>query len=375
MIKFEKVQNFWSRVSLKIRRDIIRLLGVRSKENFFLDSPIVIPRNDVERIGIYAKPETFVVPHLIQKGDMVTYSFQRRYIYEIPNAIIDPITGLVYDQHGKFIAESSAWEPIRLLSEIPRPRIKIPSVMLKGTYVFLPTTPTYYHWLMQDLPVFLGAHRKMPDAKILVGAHDFKPVQTFIDRYFPEKTVKCQAPVQVERLIMAAKDGGLGNPFPPHTSVNPRDIKMLKKWFEEYMINNQDTNDKGLMLYLSRSRWSRTHEGEIALEKELEKIGFTIFHGDLDLFEQIELFSKARLIFGASGAAMSNLTWVPSKTTVVQMRRPREYYHFYYNLGKICDLNYHFLEVPEGSWGESDINHIISKVKEIINHKEYGKVS
>lgn len=366
MIKLEKIYNLLRRADMKIRRDIIRLLGHRRRYNFFLDSPISSPRDDVDRLDIYARAETFTVPHLTHEGDMVTYSFTRRYIYGIPNAIIDPVTGMVYDQHGKYIAESMAWEPTRLLSEIPRPRIKVPSTILKGRYLFLPTTPTYYHWLMQDLSPFIGAHKHAPNAKVLVGVHDFKPSQSFIERYLPDGVIKCQSPVQVEKLIMTAKDGGLGIPFPPLGSVNPQDVRVLKEWFKEYMVNDEDDQSKNLMLYLSRSRWSRAFEGEAALEQALEKMGFTIFHGDLDLFEQIKLFSKARLILGASGAAMSNIAWAPPQTTVVQMHPPKNYWHFYYNLGKMCDHDYHFLEVPKESWTESDITRIVKNLKELI---------
>lgn len=364
MIELEKFYSILRRTDMKIRRDLIRLLGVRSAGRFFLDSPISDLRDDVDRIAVYSKAENFTVPHLIHKGDMVTYSFQRRYIYEIPNAIIDPVTGLVYDQYGTLIAESSAWLLARLLSEIPRSTIKSPSATLEGSYVFLPTTPTYFHWLLQDLPPFLGAHSQVPNAKVLIGAHKFKPVEAFINRHFPKGVVKCQSPVRVEKLVMAAKDAGLGIPLPPLGSVNPQDIRILKEWFGKYIVNDHDVKDENVMLYLSRSRWSRTLEGEIALEQALEKIGFTIFHGDLDLFEQVKLFSKARLILGSSGAAMSNIIWAPSETTVIQMHLPKTYWNFYYNLGHMCKHNYHFLEVPEEAWTMSDIDNIIMKVKE-----------
>lgn len=369
MIEVEKIYSLLRRIDMKIKRDLIRLCGVRARELCFLDSPIVAPRDDVERIGIYAKAEDFTVPHLTHEGDMVTYSFQRRYIYEIPNAIIDPYTGMVYDQYGNYIPESSAWEPTRLLTEIPRPRIKSPSVTLKGKYVFLPATPTYYHWLMQDLPPFLGAYSQVSKAKVLVGAHDFKPLQAFIKRYLSEEVKKCKSPIRVEKLVMAAKDGGLGIPFPPIGSVNPQDIRVLKKHFKEYIVNDKKPEGGSIMIYLSRSKWKRSFKGEEVLEQALEKIGFTIFHGDLDLFEQIKLFSNACVILGASGAAMSNITWAPPKTIVVQMHIPNVFWNFYYNLGKMCDHDYHFLEVPDESWTKLDIEHIVSKVKGFIDIK------
>ena len=357
-----KLYSLIRRADMKIRRDIIRLLGLRAREIHFLESPIAEPRDDVKRIGIYAKAEKFTVPHLTHEGDSVTYSFTRRYIYEIPNAIIDPLTGMVYDQEGRYIPESMAWEVTRLLSEIPRPFIRAPARTLKGKYIFLPTTPTYYHWLIQDLPVLIGAYKQVPDAQIIVGANDFKPAQMFIKRFLGKNTTRqCFMPIRVEYLVMAAKDGGLGIPFPPIGSPNLEDIRVLQDWFKED-IDRTETSDM-IKLYLSRSRWSRSHKGELLLEDALKKEGFIVFHGDLPFFEQIKLFSRAKIIVGASGAAMSNMIWARPGTRVIQLHLPKIYWNFYYNLGHICRHDYHFLEVPDHEWSKKDIESIVNKVK------------
>lgn len=362
-MSINKIYNILRRGNMKIRRDIIWLMGLQARNIRFLDSPISKPREDVKRLGIYAKAEDFIVPHLIHKEETVTYSFQRRYIYEIPNAIIDPTTGMVYDQEGNYIPESMAWETTRLLSEIPRPRIKKIKKILSGEYIFLPSTPTYYHWLIQDLPVFIGAYEKNPKAKILIGPHNFKPLQAFIKQYFCNNFKTYINPIRVEKLIMVAKDCGMGIPYPPLGSPNPEDIRRLQKYFCKY---REEKKEQKLMIYLSRSRWKRAMKSEELLEKVLKEMGFVIFHGDIGFFEQIKLFSKAKVIIGATGAAMSNMIWAMPKTKIIQLHLPKDYWHFYYNLGHICKHDYNFVEVPDAEWLETDINNIIEKIKEVI---------
>ena len=164
---------------------------------------------------------------------------------------------------------------------------------------------------------------------------------------------------------MASKTAGLGNPLPPHSTAHPEDLNMLRKWFSDYITKPNDSINTSL-IYLSRSKWKRGISGELELEKQLEELGFTIFHGDINLFEQIKLFSNARVIVGLTGAAMSNMVWMPKGATVLQLHVPNVIYRFYYNIGCMCKLNYQFFETPRDSWSISDVENIILKVKGLI---------
>ncbi len=366
MINWFRIQKFWHRVSLHLRRNIIKKLGLRLGDNYFLDNPHAGQRNDVDRIDIYAKAQNITMPDLVHKEDLITFSFPRRYIYEIPNAIIDPVTGLVYDQDGKLIAESSAWDYQRLLADVPRPRISSPTRTLKGRYLFFPTTSNLYHWLIEDLPPFLGAYQQVPDARVLIGAYNFSVIDEFIESYIPDDAIRCQAPIRVEKLIMAGKNAGLGSPFPPHNTPHPHDLVVLREWFSEYLSDIQDQNNDNIMIYVSRTRARRGIEGEALLESALEDLGFTIFHGDLSLVDEIRLFSKASFVLGMQGAGMTNIVWLPPKSKVLQLHFPKASYRFFFNMGCMLDLDYQFFEVPKERWTESDIDHIVSKVKEFI---------
>ncbi len=363
MNALQEIRNLFSRVSLKVRRGLIAKLGLKLTNNYFLDSPYMGPKINVKRVGVHSEMQNIKMPSIFDSKEIFTFSFPKRFIYEIPNATIDPVTGLVYDEKGFLIAESSAWDHQRLLAEIPRPIIRMPKRCLEGRYLFLPTTPTYYHWLIEDLPVFLSALKLNPKIKILLGAHTFKPINDFVEQYISNSIIPTSIPIRVEKLILSAKTAGLGSPIPPHSTAHPSDLKLLRKWFSSYMKNETQPTQ---MIYLSRRRWNRGIKGEDILEKRLETLGFKIFHGDLNLFEQIELFSQAKLIVGASGAAMSNMVWMQKKSNVIQLHHTNIFYRFYFNIAKMCGLEYQFVEVPEDSWTLQEINKIETLIKRII---------
>jgi len=354
----EKYINLLRRIDMKLRRKIFHYLKFQPRQNFFLDSPIGLPRTDVKRLELYAQANKLVTPHINYKEDDVVYSFQRRYIYEIDNAIIDPFTGMIYDQNGKFIAESMAWEPTRLLSEIPRPVIKKVYKFLKGKYLFLPSTPTYFHWLLQDLPPFIIAYERFSNLPVITGMQQFAPHEYFIKTFLKENDIyKFYLPVRVEKLIFAAKDAGQGTPFPPHSCVNPIDVKILRNFFRDYIF----TNKKELKIYLSRRKWKRTFKGEDKIEQKLKELGFIVFDGNLDLISQIQLFSKASIIVGRSGAAMSNMIWMQKGSKVIQLCVNQERFNFYYNLSYICSHKFKFLDIDI-----NDIDTTINKILETI---------
>src|SRR4051794_7980411 len=160
--------HFLTRAEQAIKRRVIAKLGVVSSQTFHLDSFMISPREDVDRLGVYS--EALDAPcRLPADGSNFTQHYRKRHIYRIERATIDPASGLVYDADGQFIAESSSWLPLRQLWSWPKPRIPPRTDIFPGEYVFLPGEG-YFHWLMEDLAPFLRALEQCPGAKIITPA-------------------------------------------------------------------------------------------------------------------------------------------------------------------------------------------------------------
>jgi len=76
------------------------------------------------------------------------------------------------------------------------------------------------------------------------------------------------------------------------------------------------------MIYLSRrGYYSRIMVNEAELEFRLRQIGFEIHCPEkLSIAEQIRLFQCAKILIGASGAALANIIFMPKSSTLIEIR-------------------------------------------------------
>lgn len=294
------------------KRKIICKLGFISDQKFYLDSGIVRPRTDVERIMLYsdAVDSEFVLP---VDGSKARNFYRPRFVYGVSDATIDPIPNLVYDAKGQFIAESSSWLALRQFYSWPQPKVRVPGSKLPGEFIFLPSNG-YYHWLIEDLPVFLKSLAVAPRARVLVPRTTPSYVCE-VTALIDNDIVYIDSPVRVERLVMTGKTGGMGSPVAGLTP-HPADVAVLRDFFAKHL----EPGSRGRKLYLSRVGQKRSPANEAALQAEIEKQGFELFNGTgMSLLAQIALFSSARQLIGMHGAALSNVVWAPEGVDVCEI--------------------------------------------------------
>jgi hypothetical protein len=294
------------------KRKIVGKLGFVSDQKFYLDSGIVRQRTDVERITLYSDTVDieFVLP---VDGSKARNSYRPRYVYALSDATIDPLPGLVYDAKGQFVAESSSWLALRQFYSWPQPNIGVPRSKMAGEFIFLANNG-YYHWLIEDLPVFLKSLAVAPEAKVLLPRGAVSYVREVAD-LLNNEIVVIESPVRVERLLMTGKTGGMGSPIAGLTP-HPADVATLREFFTKYL--KPESSDR--KLYLSRVGQKRSPANEADLQAEMEKHGFERFDGTgMSLRAQVELFSSATKLIGMHGAALSNVVWAPEGVDVYEI--------------------------------------------------------
>ena len=293
------------------RRTLARL-GMVSNQKFYLDSAIVQPRQDVERIMLHsdAVDIEFVLP---VDGSRARNSYRPRFVYGLSDATIDPIPSLVYDSNGQYIAESSSWLQLRQFWDWPKPRIGVPRARLAGDFIFLPSN-NYYHWLIEDLPVFLKSLAIAPNARVIVpkdAAGYVHEVAGLIDN----EKILIDSPTRVERLVMTAKTGGMGSPVAGLTP-HPADVAILREFFGKYF--ERGSCDR--KLYLSRVGQVRSPANERDLLSRMERQGYSPFEGtSVSLLSQIAMFSSASRLMGLHGAAFANIVWTREGVDVCEI--------------------------------------------------------
>jgi len=294
------------------KRKLVYRLGMVSDQKFYLDSGIVKPRADVERIMLHcdAVDIEFLLP---VDGSKARNSYRPRFVYGLTDATVDPISNLVFDSKGQFIAESSSWLPLRQFWSWPQPKMRVPASKLPGEFIFLPSNG-YYHWLIEDLPVFLKSLAVAPNAQVIVSrnaASYAREITGLIDN----DIVYVGSPVRVERLVMTAKTGGMGSPLAGLTP-HPVDVAILREFFSKY----HEPDPCNRKLYLSRVGHDRSPANEGDLQSYMEKLGFVRFDGTgKSLLSQIALFSSARQLIGLHGAAFANIVWAQEGVNVCEI--------------------------------------------------------
>lgn len=284
------------------KRKVVNHLGFVSDQKFYLDSGIVAPRTDVERVALYcdAVDIEFLLP---VDGSKARNCYRPRFVYGISDAIIDPISNLVYDSKGQFIAESSSWLALRQFYSWPQPKISVPRSRLPGEFLFLADNG-YYHWLIEDLPVFLKSLAVMPHARVILPRTASSYVHE-VAGLINNEIVHIDSPARVERLVMTAKTAGLGSPLGGLTP-HPADVAILREFFAKY----HDTGPGDRKVYLSRVGEKRSPANEPGLQLDMEKWGYVPFSGaGMSLRSQVALFSSARQLVGMHGAALANIVW------------------------------------------------------------------
>jgi capsular polysaccharide biosynthesis protein len=283
-----------------------------SDQKFYLDSGMVRSRTDVDRIMLYcdAVDIEFMLP---VDGTRARNTYRPRFVYGLTDATVDPISNLVYDSGGQFIAESSSWLPLRQFYSWPKPQITLSRSKLSGEFIFLPSN-NYYHWLVEDLPVFLKSLASAPGAHVLLSreaAFYVREVAGLIDN----DIVHISSPTRVERLVMTGKTAGMGSPLAGLTP-HPADVAILREFFAKHL----ESRPAARKIYLSRIGQKRSPANEHALQRELEQQGFARFDGaGMSLLSQIALFSSARQLIGMHGAALANIVWAPKGVDVCEI--------------------------------------------------------
>lgn len=335
--------SFLQRGFLRIKRNLIYKLGMVSDQYFYLDSYMTKNREDgIERLDVHSPQSEieFIVP---SNGKFIKSFLLERYLYRLDNPIIDPQSGFIYDRNGVFIAESSSWNLLRTFYSRPRPFISQSCKKLNGEYIFI-NDIGYGHWLLEDLPVFLGAYKSFPQAIILSPRYP-SPWLQYVLKMLNNKIIYVDKLISVEKLIMAGKSAGYGHPAHGLT-YNPYDVELLRDFFYKYLCSSQE-ND--LLLFASRRGESRCPENIIEVEKFMVSKGYKILNSELNLSlgDQIKLFSGAKKVVGIHGAALMNLVWCHLGVSVTELFADEYMPTAFPAISSIRSLNYSMLNYGE----------------------------
>jgi len=227
-----------------------------------------------------------------------SHTYSERFSVELENVLVDTENNFLYIDTGDgylLLNESTEWPVENILSTTKLPKIKEYEKIDKAS-LGLPNTG-FYHWVSEDLPNFLELtsdyaylnYSKSSNSNVLIlnqTKRDFIQVPKY---------------VYVKGLKFNSKGKDLGK-------ISPNNIATLRNFSSNLGANSQI--DKKEIFYISRSKSRRSLNNEGELEKLLKDFGVSVIYAEtLNFFEQIKLFSNAKLIIGAHGAGLVHGVW------------------------------------------------------------------
>jgi capsular polysaccharide biosynthesis protein len=219
-----------------------------------------------------------------------------------------------------------------------RPRIKV------GIHLLKEHSANFYHWLFECLPRLLHfiEHRKLVDSQdkftILIEDNILPAGMDALRRVinFPcdIQTVRRGEVVSCDKLFYVSpfwysldNSKHRANPYDDY-AVDAQAVRSVREAFRPLMKTTPPTR----RIFLPRAATQvRRISNAPEVEELMRKNGFEIIHPHHYSFaEQVEIFSSAQVVIGASGAAFSNMVFMqPGTQAVIFSPKQLEVFNYY----------------------------------------------
>jgi hypothetical protein len=325
----------FKRVQARFKRGIIQRIATEDSDITSLSFGFNIPETIFQRGVSYSK---LIVVEMQHERDQLIqgHLFQERNLYHVQNVVLDAHSGVLFNESGKIIEESSSWPVMNLLlNAIPKPPKKSHLPRVQHPQVIAISSNGFYHWLIEDLAPFLFASKVLPDATILVSENAPLYVRSFVEKYFTK--------IEFVPRFVSLNQYSFVSKGPNTEWVHPQDISILRDFF----TSSIKQTIFGRKIYIPRTNSSRSPDFEAALIVQLREAGWEILETQgLSLNDQIEAISSAEVICGVHGAGLSGMIWMAPNSTVIELG-PRSFVPCFSRLGMICKHQYHRIPYEE----------------------------
>lgn len=245
----------------------------------------------------------------------LSHGFSSRNIFEIHNAIIDPLTGQVFVKslanEFTLIAESSSWDPsislLRLRNRDSTYRRNSLGALSFDTQTFaispFPSANGYYHWLIEDLPAYLRVHKNFPKSVFITGgklSHRSCEVLRALDsEYILSETYVAS------NIVHFAERGH------EKALAHPSDLELLT----ELGLKMDQSNNKAKLPTITFLQRGTLDEKGRSLDISNSNLFLldnflSINPEHLKLVDLIALLTNTVTIIGFHGGGLANIAWV-----------------------------------------------------------------
>ncbi len=273
----------------------------------------------------------------------------------LEKVVIDPETGYMFDENGKLHLFANQWGWPDALVRRPYPIAPKAALFREGKFKYLPSS-SFYHWLMEDLPSFLKAHREAPDAITIVPTNRSKYLSDFVGLMGDSQFMFTKVPIGVKNLILGAKDN----------AVSPTRSAILELQSFANRVSLPQIGFPKRVFATRKPAKDRTPSNLEEIEVLLSDLGFEILYLEsLSLQEQIVLFQHAEFVVGLHGAGLANLSWSKKLNGVLEIKKSAQP-NCFQDISEYVGAKYSSIASPASSRWEVDCNSLKSQLEVLL---------
>lgn len=201
----------------------------------------------------------------------------------------------------------------------------------------------FYHWFMDGLTRLVHLEKFPPNCRVLVprGLPEFAKRSLELLGLSDRIVETGDEDLRIERYWFAGPTMLSGCP-------DSSGIHWLRS---QFLRELQPT--AGRLLYLERNAPTRNLINAGGVKRCFERQGWEVLDpGELDLDDQIRIFSEARAVVGVHGAALTNLLWVPPNAQVLEFMPSRRRNGCYCGISLIAGHSHQALVCPSNRHGD-----------------------
>ena len=326
------------RLKLRFKRELLGIIGYKPHNFISIYRAEKKPINFAEKVENYSQSvfQEFYDP----RSERITgHMFNARDIFKLTNVIVEPNQGLIYSQEGRLVSESTNWTTSNLYESFPWNPRKITKKISLNEVINL-TSNAFGHWLVHDLGAIIYLIEKFPNSPILVYKNAPRFVFELLQK-LDREVILCEGPVQVNSVLMVAKqnDGGW---------MHPKDLQILEKFSKQFKPLVQDSNER---IYASRRLLKRSPKNEKDVENLFKNFNFKILRlEEVNFIEEINMLKSTKVLAGIHGSWQFNCIWMNKGTEILDIVNENYWTELIHRVCAMKNINYKWYIYP-GNYG------------------------
>ncbi len=268
------------------------------------------------------------------------YHSPQRFQYVLSDVCFDPASATPWIEGSYLLAGVAQFGTDPRWSDVAYQWTRKARLLSTSQVVIVaPNYPNYYHFLIEEMPAFLAAVNLVGRDGLVLLRQGAPPwVKNALRFAGFQWTEVPRSPIRVREYAVATRS--LMKP-------SSEDWRLLHEHFiPRAEVSSEQRSDR---IYISRIGHSRSTSWEPELQARLSESGWHVVDpGHMELKEQIELFSNAKVVAGLSGAALANVAWMREGSSLVSLGPPTsEHGHLWMRLAELSGARFHYIN-PDG---------------------------